>query len=282
MKFQIDHDLHIHSYISPCAKHDPRQTPEAILAYGIASGYGLLCVADHIWDRKVPSVERNPWLRSGLDVEKAKELLPLPRSQKCTLLFGIEADIDHRGSLALSREEFDTFDFIILSPSHLHLKGFTRDPERVGTTAIELKRYYQKRLTELLERDLPFHKCGLAHFTDCLRSDEGRVAVLDLFSDGELREIFSLAALRGIGIEINVGHFSSYSPEEKESILRPFHIAKEAGCRFYLGSDAHTPEGFWKKKEELTLLVELLGLTESDKHPFVREHLPSPAPGAEG
>ena len=37
MRFQFDHDYHIHSYISPCSS-DPQQTPENILKYAQANG----------------------------------------------------------------------------------------------------------------------------------------------------------------------------------------------------------------------------------------------------
>lgn len=55
MKFRIDHDMHIHLLISPCAGNDPRQTTEAILTYGVCSGCRLLCLTDHTWDEKSPS-----------------------------------------------------------------------------------------------------------------------------------------------------------------------------------------------------------------------------------
>lgn len=276
MKFQVDHDLHIHSYISPCAGHDPRQTKEAILAYGLTNHFGLLCVTDHIWDKNVPSPAPvdNIWLKRGLDIEKAKEILPLPQSEKCRVLFGIEVDMDFFGNLGIAKEEYDTFDFIIFSPSHLHLKGFTRDPANVDGSAAAYKAFYQKRLLQILNMDLPFHKCGLAHFTSCLTCDEGPVAALDQFADEEFREIFSLAAQRGIGIELNIwGLMTRYTPEERESILRPHRIAKACGCKFYLGGDAHTPEEFMPRKEQLQQLVDILELTEADKFAFVKEHI---------
>ena len=40
MRFVPDHDLHIHTQLSPCSR-DARQTPEAILSYGITAGMKL-------------------------------------------------------------------------------------------------------------------------------------------------------------------------------------------------------------------------------------------------
>lgn len=276
MKFQIDHDLHIHSYISPCAGYDPRQTKEAILAYGLTNQYGLLCVTDHIWDRNVPSPApvNNPWLKRGLDCQKAQEILPLPQSEKCRFLFGIEVDTDYMGNVGISEASYDTFDFIIFAPSHLHLQGFTRNGAVVGTSAAEYKTFYKERLLRILNMDLPFHKCGIAHFTSCLTCDEGEFAAIDRFTDEEYRHIFGLAANRGIGIELNQWGFpANYTQSQKESILRPYRIAKEMGCKFYLGGDAHVPEEFAPRKEEFRLLIDALNLTEDDKFSFVKEHL---------
>ena len=175
--------------------------------------------------------------------------------------------MDYLGNLGLSPQNYDAFDFIVLAPSHLHLKNFTRDIQTVGTSAAELKAYYQKRLLQLLNMDLPFHKCGLAHFASCLQCDEGKFAVLDRFTDEEFAEIFGLAAVRGLGIELNADDFPGH---EEEQALRPYRIAKEMGCKFYLGSDAHQPEDFAGKKAQLQWITEWLQLTEADKLPLVK------------
>ena len=59
-----------------------------------------------------------------------------------------------------------------------------------------------------------------------------------------------------------------YTLEELESILRPYKIAKKCGCKFYLGSDAHTQDGFIGAKENFEKIVDLLELEESDKFTF--------------
>ena len=53
--------------------------------------------------------------------------------------------------------------------------------------------------------------------------------------------------------------------EEKDALLRPFFIAKECGCKFYLGSDAHHPDGLDGAKAIFERAVDLLELTEEDK-----------------
>ena len=74
MKFQIDHDLHIHSRLSFCSD-DPEQTPEAILRYGEANGMTSLALTDHYWDRAIHGA--GGWYRPQ-DFEHIAEAKPLP------------------------------------------------------------------------------------------------------------------------------------------------------------------------------------------------------------
>ena len=60
MKFQIDHDMHIHSQLSSCSQ-DPEQSTEAILAYGERLGMKTLCLTDHYWDETVEGA--SDWYR---------------------------------------------------------------------------------------------------------------------------------------------------------------------------------------------------------------------------
>ena len=57
----------------------------------------------------------------------------------------------------------------------------------------------------------------------------------------------------------------SFSDDEKDIILKPFKIAKECGCKFYFGSDAHHPERLSESIEKFQRAVEELNLTEEDK-----------------
>ena len=123
---------------------------------------------------------------------------------------------------------------------------------------------YMERNHRLLDMDLPFHKVGLAHFTCSLIVGECEgtsFEILDHISDGEYRELFDRAAGLGMGIELNM----TFDEIRSESCLRPYRIAKECGCRFYLGSDAHTLGGFDSAERRFTAMIDALALTEDDK-----------------
>ena len=275
MKFQIDHDLHIHSYISPCAGHDPRQTKEAILAYGIASGLHVLCAADHIWEKDGPG-SCQLWRGDGLDFEKAQELLPLPQSSKCRFLFGIEADMDQDGNLAVSEKNYDLFDFIVVAPSHMHMfppDCRTGDKQEI---ALIYKEAYKKRINQILDKNLPFEKVGMAHFSTSLVCTKAPDEIFDAFSDDEYREIFSRIAKCGMGVELNLDE-RIWKADDAVFYhhMRPYRIAREEGCKFYLGGDSHTPDTFDSRVTMFRRAAESLDLTENDKMPFVKEHLPN-------
>ena len=272
MKFRLDHDLHIHSLLTPCAGYDPRQTKEAILSYGIASGLRLLSVADHVWDEKAPHSEECNWSweHIGCTLERGKSLLPLPQSPHCKFIFGAEVDMDLGGNLAVSAEEMEKLDFIVIAVSHLHLGDFTV-PGDLDPSAEVHKELYLKRMHALLDMDLPWHKTGLAHPTCSLACAKEPVRMFDLITDAEYREMWTKVRDRGMGIEIN--HGGTISKEDLPHILRPYQIAKEVGCKFYLGGDAHTPDDIPSILPNWQRFVDWLDLQEEDKLPFVHEML---------
>ena len=53
--------------------------------------------------------------------------------------------------------------------------------------------------------------------------------------------------------------------EEDADELRVYAIAKEMGCKFYFGSDAHTVAGLEWATGNAKRILELLDLTEEDK-----------------
>ena len=263
MKFQIDHDLHIHSHLSSCS-HDENQTPESILAYARKEGLKKIAITDHFWDEKVDGASE--WY-APQNFEHIRAPLPLPKEDGISFFFGCESEMDKFFTLGITKERLNSFDFIIIPTSHLHMSGFTIDENL--TSAEERAKYYMERCHRLLDYDLPFHKIGLAHFTCGLmaRNCEGtRDDILSYISDGEFAELFTKAAKCGIGIELNTAISDATNP----SALRPYKIAKECGCKFYLGSDAHSVKDFALSRQRFSSMIDALGLTEEDKFPFAK------------
>ncbi len=171
-------------------------------------------------------------------------------------------------TLGISRERMDSFDFIIIPTTHLHMMmTFTPDdPDGSTERRAEL---YIRRLDAVLDMDLPFRKIGIAHLTCPLIApgENAHLDVLDLISDEEFCRVFRRIAEKGADFELN-DNLTKYTPEQLERLLRPYRIAKEVGCKFYLGSDAHHPSYFETARRSFEMFIDLLDLQEEDKFRF--------------
>jgi histidinol phosphatase-like PHP family hydrolase len=263
MSFIIDHDLHIHTQLSSCSNH-PEQTPAAILSYAVENHLRHICLADHFWDETVPGASGWYEPQNYGHVTKA---LPLPTAEGIRFDFGCETDMNRFGTLGISRETLDRFDFVIVPTNHLHM-GIFSVPE--GCTSVAARAaYFMERTHGLLDMDLPFHKMGLAHFTCPLMaswSEGSRDDMLNAITDEAFAALFTRIAACGLGVELN----TSLEDAQSEAALRPYRIARDCGCKFYLGSDAHSPDGLKHAIPRFRAIVDALGLTEEDKIPFVR------------
>ena len=273
MRYRIDHDYHIHSGLSLCS-NDPEQTNERILRYAEENGLRKICLTDHFWDESLPA-------RCGFynqqGFERIKKARPLPQSENVKFLFGCETEMDRHFNVGVSEKLYDEFDFIIVPTTHLHFNAFVM--EKVSEEPEYRAYLWEERFRRLLEKDMPFHKMGIAHLTCGLmlagewesgeRAGEKRfLSVLRLIDDSVYRELFREAKKKGIGIELNTPHIGNMSEEERYEVLRPYRAAKAEGCKFYLGSDAHTPAELDGAMSRFAAIIDALELTEDDKFHF--------------
>ena len=262
MKFKFDHDYHIHSWLSSCSR-DPEQTAERILKYAKENGLSRVCVTDHYWDSAVEGA--SGWYRPQ-NFEHISKIKPLPCDDDVEFLFGCEGEMDRFFNLGIPKERYNDFDFIIIPTTHLHMKGFTISEEDAADNKRRAELWVE-RFSALLNMDLPFHKVGIAHPVCSLFASGGRgdyLETLQMISDEDMRRVFTRAADLGCGIEINQ-YDMRFSDEEVDIVLRPYRIAKECGCKFYLGSDAHHPDTFDLCGEVFSRAIDMLGLEEEDK-----------------
>ena len=264
MNYTIDHDYHIHTNLSPCSRC-PEQMPDRIFQYAEEMGFSSICVTDHFWDSDAPGV---PYDYRNLNQELLSTLKPLPQNDKIKFFFGCEAEINSKMQLGISPKNYDLFDFIIIPTTHLHMHGISVDENDVKTFEDRANQWI-KRFELVLNSSLPFHKVGIAHLVCHLiapkpyESDDV-VKILNLIPDSEMERLFEKAAKLGIGIEINSDDMK-FKDEDEDAFMRPFKIAKKCGCKFYMGSDAHSPSTFACVMERFSRAVDILGLEESDK-----------------
>ncbi len=260
MNFTFDQDLHTHSVLSKCVT-DKEQSPARILQYAVDNRLDTVCLTNHYWDAAVPGASR--WY-TGQDFEHLKKALPLPAARGVRFLFGCEADMTRDGRLTIPAERFNDFDFVLISLTH-----YNHSHMGVGADAParERAKLWVDRLSAVLDMPLPFHKVGLAHLA-CSYMDLGNranyIETLNTISADTMAKLFSKAARLGVGIELNRCDMS-YSEREAYAVLRMFRIARDCGCRFFCGSDAHDATALTETPAIMERAIRALGLQEADK-----------------
>jgi len=260
MKFSVDHDLHIHSQLSSCSRH-PEQTPARILRYAQEENLKTVSLTDHFWDETIAGA--SPWYEKQ-NYPHICAAKPLPQDSNIRFLFGCETELNQFLTLGISRERMEQLDFIIIPTTHFHMKFALSETDRA--TVESRAKTWVERLDSVLNMDLPFHKIGIAHLTCPLigTDRETYLQILNTIPSEEMYRVFQTAAKRGVGIELNAQDMK-FQPEEKDTVLRPYCIAKECGCKFYCGSDAHEPQELEEAKAYFEKAVDLLNLKEDDK-----------------
>lgn len=262
MRYVFDHDLHIHTHLSLCS-NDPEQTTDRILDYAVQNDLKTVCVTDHFWDSSVPGASGWYIQQDYAHIEKS---LPLPKERAeaagVNFMFGCETDLDRFCTLGVSPEIFDRFGFIIIPTTHLHMDGFTCNGDE---GVLERARLWVDRLDAVLDMELPFYKIGIAHLTCTLTYREHWEEVLRAIPDSEYRRVFARCAKKGLGIELNFAARHLGHDWDKATTLHPFLLAREEGCKFYFGSDAHHPKELDAQRERAELTIDLLDLKEEDK-----------------
>lgn len=263
MRFPVDHDYHIHSKLSSCSK-DPEQSTAHILEYAKEHGYRQICLTDHFWDETVDGASR--WY-TPQNYDHVRQSLPLPQAEGIEFLFGVETEMTKDNILGISSDRYDAFDFIIVPISHFHMVGFTLSEEDAATVEGRANRFLAK-LEAVLSMPLPFHKIGLAHMANDTiggRDLTMYCQVLRQITGERLRALFTKAAALGVGIELNTSCLAFRSEEEAQAVTDFYTVAKECGCKFYIGTDAHHPNQFVNQKDVAQRFIDRLGLTEKDR-----------------
>lgn len=261
MKAKFDHDFHIHSKLSLCSGRE-EQTKENILKYAIDNNLNTICITDHFWDEEVEGAWHDFYTVQNFP--HISQIKPLPQAEGIRFLFGCETEMDRFSTVAVSSGKYDEFDFIVIPTTHFHMRGLTVHEEDLSTTEKKVN-IWLKRINDVLSMDLPFHKVGFAHLTTALIEPEREnlLKFIEAIPEDELKATFKRVAEKGAGIELNRDGMN-FTEEDAHIMLKPYRIAKEEGCKFYFGSDAHNPEGLAASPPLFERAIEYLGLEDTD------------------
>lgn len=266
---KITHDFHIHTNLSMCAKG--KADFEGYMETFEKMGHTKVGFSDHFWDNDVPIdfdsyTPRNRITRfyteQGFD--HVTELLPKIRSYRgpVKISFGVEAEYDpfHHG-VGITEAVAEQLDHILVPNSHTHMM-----------MPIEFYEPYEKHAEYMINAYLEIMRCpvgryvtAMAHPFEAVCCPYDNRILIDMIPDDTYRRLFDEQAERGIAFEINVSYMKNLTHEEIEqsSKMRVFRLAKECGCKFLFGSDAHD-HATLAKYGNADFAADLLGLTEDD------------------
>ncbi len=240
----IDHDLHIHTYLSSCCHEKATQRPRQILAAAEKMGLKTVGFLDHMWQN--PNIKPSDWYQP-----QGKEQITFLRkdlesvTSPVNILIGCEADTIAPGKFTITREFAESLDYVGLSCSHFHMTEIVQQPKDKSPRALgeHLLTFFISAATSGLATVIvhPFYPMG---------SEELYDDAIASLSDAQLIDAFSTAAEQNVALEITTAFLppvkevkgKSTTVWSLETPLRFLSLAKDAGCKFTFGSDAHSLE----------------------------------------
>lgn len=254
-------DLHIHTNLSLCA---PRTTfVESYLPYFEKEGVKTAGISNHIHAPNKLNTVYPQNINHTLSVKN--ELEQIKDKTDVKFLVGCEIEYFYGQEPGLNREDCNKFDYVMIAASHIfnfpdeyaHMDLST--PKKVKDLI-----YEQFRRACMLEIDKPAAICHPLYPIACPFEQE----VVDSMTDSELGDCFTLAREKNKSVEVHACLYRKKTYLDADGIspsyVRLLTIAKECGCKFFFGSDAHEPDAFIGVHEKLGLAARRAGITEYD------------------
>ena len=269
---KVKHDFHIHTNLSLCAP-DKTGTVENYIMSAKRHGLLKLGFANHFWgsesgnEEYYKNVRMNP---SGYykkqNYEYISQLVPdIKKNQNegVKLYFGAECEYDpFKKSIAVTGDTVESFDFLIVPNSHTHMMM----PKSMYEPYDKHIDFMFDAFYNIINCEFAGYITAVAHPFWAVGAPYERKILNRMISDDRYKKAFDAAANKGIGIEINVCEIVKSNPKDIDVMdedIRMFRLAKECGCRFTFGSDAHIISEH-ENYSNCDRLADVLQLTEED------------------
>lgn len=256
---KVTHDFHIHTNLSLCAEQD------TTVAYYVrrAEEIGLkkLGFANHFWDENIAGANDFYVVQNLAHVEQLKAALAKVKSDTVTTYFGCEVEYDavHQGP-SITEAVAERFDYVLVPNSHTHMvmpKGYSESFRRHADFMVQA---YENIINSSVSRYItamahPFEAVNCPHYSN----------LIDMISDDRFKYLFDATAKKNIAVEINIGNYHEMEDQDiiNCSQIRMFRLAKECGCKFIFGSDAHNRRRH-DSYGHTEVLADILELKEDD------------------
>jgi len=236
----LSRDYHVHTYRSVCARKE--MTVPRIIRRAELKGYRELGISDHLGDYNTPA-----------DLRKNRALIDRVKTPVRVYL-GCETCIHPSGELAFPSEALGFLDYVMVGVEHVLGAAATPadDPPR-------WLKDWVRRLERLIES--PGRIDVISHpFNSLMGHHRGRPLLTHL-SWRRWEELMAGLAASGTAIELrdSVENYDTCY----DAVRQVYRIAKDAGLRFAIASDAHGLDrlGF---QVNWVALAEELGLAAKD------------------
>ncbi len=265
---QISHDIHIHTHLSVCA---PDKTGTIAHYYKVAKELGLkkIGISDHFWDEHIPATHDFYYNQNFPHVEQIKkEIADTPNPDGIEIHFGCECEYDyaHR-DIAITAEVAEKFEHILVPNSHTHMI-MPKDCYHPYEKHVD---FMIQAFWDIINSPNSKYVTAIAHPFEAVCCPYNNNILINMISDDTFKRMFDAAANKGIAFEINMAGNRNWTLEQMLASpkVRMYRLAKECGCLFTFGSDAHCDREH-KGYEKTDELAAALGITEKDLHPYVR------------
>lgn len=223
-------NYHIHTFLSRCGRKE--MTLPAIVRAARAAGLKEIALTDHIHPGEIPYLRRN----RGVLIPALEEI-----KTEVKVILGTELSAYGERKFSLQYAKDSDFPaYRLYAHNHYHMDGWEQpeDPSPAG---------YKEHMKRVLRHVLQSGRADcMAHpfldryivreFEDVYGFTPG--CITRLWTDNELGDLISLGKENGVAWELNTAYFQS----NPDFFRRYFHIGKEIGACFHVGTDAHTLE----------------------------------------
>lgn len=218
-------NYHIHTNLSRCGRQE--MTLSAIVKAAEAAGLREIAITDHIHPFETPKLRRN-----------ARVLAPQKSAIRTDLKVYLGAELSAHGVKKYTLQYADfPLDYKLYAHNHYHMFGWEQPADR---SPAGYKEHCKRVLMNAIASGKPdcfahpfIDKYIVREFEDDYGFTYG--CITNLWTDNELGDLMELAKQKQIAWELNTTAFKPYT----DFMRRYYHIGKEVGVCFNLGTDAH-------------------------------------------
>ena len=263
---KITHDFHIHTHLSSCANENA--TVKHYVEKASDLGLKKIGFSDHIWDASIDGAN-NWYKKQNYDhLQKLREEIVDVSTQDIQIYFGCETEYDLiHNDVAISKKIAKKFDFLLVPNSHTHITM----PKEYYYPYQKHADFMIKAFYDIMNSNVSKYITAIAHPFFAVGCQYDNRELFKLISDSEFENCFKTTKERNIALEINISCFKNQNLASiyEDPSLRMYHIAKECGCKFIVGSDSHSNLGH-DRFEIIYAITSILSLNDNDFLDIVR------------